>query len=193
MTHDDIGEFIADKMRKKGYPLVWANMRSVAVGEQPDVMAFRSMYDYVILEIKVSRSDFFADKKKPWRTGDVQGLGTERVYVTPPNLLKPSEIPYGWQLWEVHKQTHRTIVKVIKGQKRGKVPRWNGVGVEDGWVYPNCEPGEIYTFRDDHNINALFNWLSVIIRRIHQTGIDTSLFGNLDFMKSLGFYEDSYK
>lgn len=101
MTHDELGLFVADKMRKKGYPLVWANMRSSGVSEQPDVLAFKNFWDVVVLEVKVSRSDFLADKKKPHRQ-EGEGMGTERVYVTPPNLLKVSDIPYGWQLWEVH-------------------------------------------------------------------------------------------
>lgn len=190
MTHDEIGEFAAERMRKKGYPMVWANMRSIAAGEQPDVMAFKSMYDCVVIEVKVSRSDFLADKKKPWRNGTINGMGTERVYLTPPNLLKPSEIPYGWQLWEVHEQKSRTIIKVIKGMKKGKVLSWNKERMEDGWVYPNCEPGEIYHFRQTHNKESVSNWLVVIMRRIAQTGVDVSLFGNCEHMKNLGFYSD---
>ncbi len=190
MTHDEIGEFAAERMKKKGYPLTWSNMRSISCGEQPDVMAFKSMYDCVIIEVKVSRADFLADKKKPWRDGSVNGMGTERVYLTTPNLLKPEEIPFGWQLWEVHKQTNRTIIKVIKGMKRGKVPSWNGERMEDGWVYPNCEPGEIYHYRGTHNTEAVANWLTVIMRRISLTDVDVSLFGNCDHLKEIGIYKD---
>lgn len=67
VTHDDIADYGAEYLRRKGYPFSWSNMRSMWAGEQPDVMAIRSSSDVVIMEVKVSRSDFLADRKKHWR------------------------------------------------------------------------------------------------------------------------------
>lgn len=188
MTHDEMAEFAAERMRKKGYLMTWANMRSTSCNEQPDVMALKSLFDCVIIEVKTSRGDFFADRKKPWRNGEVNGMGTERIYFTPPNLLKPEEIPYGWQLWELHEgKTNR--IQVIKGMKRAKVPSWDGTTMVSGWVYPHCEDGEVYHFRDSHNVEAVNRWLLAIMRRISQSGVDVGLFGNADHLNDLGIFD----
>ena len=51
------------------------------------------------IEIKVTRSDFFADteeKRRPWRA-----VTDFFVYATPPGLVDPSEVPKDCGLWEV--------------------------------------------------------------------------------------------
>lgn len=188
MTHDEMADFAAERMRTKGYTMVWSNMRSTSCSEQPDVMALKSLFDCVIIEVKTSRGDFFADKKKPWRNGTVNGMGSERVYLTPPNLLKPEEIPYGWQLWELH-EGKRNIIRVIKGKKRGKTPSWDNTRMIDGWVYPYCKDGEIYHFRKSHNKDAINSWLLAIMRRISQSGVDIGLFGNAEHLSKLGIFD----
>lgn len=49
----------------------------------------------VIVEVKVSRSDFYADQSKPHRFDD-DALGRERWYLLPKGMLEPSKIPVGW-------------------------------------------------------------------------------------------------
>jgi hypothetical protein len=49
----------------------------------------------VVVECKVSRADFFADRKKPHRA---YGMGQKRFYLTPPALVDASEVPDGWGL-----------------------------------------------------------------------------------------------
>lgn len=192
MTHDEIAEFAAERMRKRGYHMSWANMRSVSCGEQPDVLALKNFNDVVVIEVKVSRADFFADRKKPWRKAHHGGIGTERIYLTPPDLLRPEEIPYGWQLWEVHGKK-RKIIKVIKGRKVAKVPAWNYEetgNLEDGYIYPYCEkPSEIYHFRKIQNRAELFSWLLVIMRRLAKSGVEVEKFGNCEHMKEMGVFD----
>jgi hypothetical protein len=192
LSHDEIAEFAADKMRKKGYLMTWANMRSLNVGEQPDVMAMKHLNDVVVIEVKVSRSDFFADKKKPWRNGEVKGIGTERVYLTPPGLLQVSEIPYGWQLWEVHPFGKRYIIRVIKGEVVKQVKKLGECYSSTCYHYPNMEnPKEHHYFRDndlDCKRSASM-WLISIMRRIAQSGVDIYQFNDAKFLKESGVFK----
>ena len=68
-------------------------------GEQPDAIGWR--YGLTLLcEAKVSRADFLADRKKPWRARPELGMGDWRFYVAPAGMLQPDEIPEGWGLLE---------------------------------------------------------------------------------------------
>lgn len=75
-------------------------------GEIPDAIGFRSHTEHlggsVVCEVKVSRSDFLADAKKPHRNGEVLGVGQHRFYVAPQGLIKPDELPKDWGLVEVN-------------------------------------------------------------------------------------------
>lgn len=85
-------------------------------GEIPDAIGFRAHTEYlsgsVVCEVKVSRSDFLADAKKPHRNGEVLGVGQHRFYVAPQGLIKPDELPRNWGLVEV---TNRGGTKCIVG------------------------------------------------------------------------------
>ena len=168
MTHDEIADFCADRLKGRGYPLAFSNCTSAIHGEQPDVLGLNAYGRSIVVEVKVSRSDFFADKKKPWRK-DGCGMGDTRVYLTPKDLLSPCEIPFGWELWEVHGEK-RKVIKVIKGQKkvtkkdsRGLVP-WSITAYE----YPNMEDGEFNHFKrhgKDKNYREELTWMIKIMRR----------------------------
>lgn len=53
-----------------------------------------------LIEVKVSRSDFLADKKKPHRLLSNNGMGRHRYFLTPKGLISPDELPDGWGLLE---------------------------------------------------------------------------------------------
>lgn len=94
-------------LRKNGFPVTYTEIRSQNSREEPDIIGFNSKSS-IIIEVKVSRQDFFADKKKPERSEG--GLGVYRFYMIPQGLLKPDKIPNGWGLLEVVKnKVHPTI------------------------------------------------------------------------------------
>ena len=68
--------------------------------EQPDVIGWRG-WESTVVEVKVSRSDFAADRRKPFRQSAGAGMGRRRWYLTPVGLLERSEPPAGWGLAEV--------------------------------------------------------------------------------------------
>lgn len=94
----------------KGCRVVAAELRS-GIFEEPDAIGWSSYGASILIECKVSRSDFFADRKKS-RTG----VGREKWYLTPPGLVKPHEVPEGWGLAEYRPSNHPSgyFVKVVK-------------------------------------------------------------------------------
>ena len=70
-------------------------------GEMPDAIGWKRASHSVLIECKVSRADFLADRDKPFRHASHQGLGCERFYLTPSHLLEAKELPTGWGLLEV--------------------------------------------------------------------------------------------
>lgn len=55
--------------------------------EQPDVIGFNANGSFV-LEVKTSRADFLADKKKPFRLIPSDGMGDWRFFIDPKGLIK---------------------------------------------------------------------------------------------------------
>lgn len=72
-------------------------------GETPDAIGYRftgTMLDgTVVVEVKTSRADFLADRKKPHRISG--GMGDWRYFMAPQGLIKPEELPDKWGLLEV--------------------------------------------------------------------------------------------
>lgn len=67
--------------------------------ENTDVWGYDG-YVTAVIEVKVSHSDFLADKKKWWRTQAKPELqaGNLRWYLCPEGIIKPEELPEGWGL-----------------------------------------------------------------------------------------------
>lgn len=75
--------------------------QSCASGEVPDAIGWKRRCHSVVVECKISRADFLADREKPWRERPQTGMGCERFYLTPGELLGAAEIPSGWGLLEL--------------------------------------------------------------------------------------------
>jgi hypothetical protein len=70
-------------------------------GEMPDAIGWKRACHSVLIEGKVSRADFLADRDKLFRQKPEIGVGCERYYLTPRGLLRTEELPTGWGLLEV--------------------------------------------------------------------------------------------
>jgi hypothetical protein len=97
-THSDLVE-IAYKwvMKNASCGFAFKEFKSLAE-EQPDVIGFGSSGHSVLIECKASRSDFLADKRKPFRVNPQLGMGSQRLYCCPAGLIKVDELPEGWGL-----------------------------------------------------------------------------------------------
>lgn len=72
--------------------------------EIPDVIGFGGWEHSVLIECKVSRSDFLSDKNKSFRKDPKLGMGTQRLYCCPTGLIKINELPEGWGLIYVNEK-----------------------------------------------------------------------------------------
>ena len=77
-----------------------------ANSEIPDVIGFSS-WESMVVEVKVSRTDFLKDKKKKHRS---KGMGKRRYYCCPAGLIKITEIPENWGLLYVSEKGKCTCV-----------------------------------------------------------------------------------
>lgn len=75
--------------------------QACASGEMPDAIGWKKACHSVLVECKASRSDFLADRDKPFRQQPETGVGCERYYVAPRGLIRIDELPVGWGLLEV--------------------------------------------------------------------------------------------
>jgi len=69
-------------------------------GEMPDAIGWKGRCHSVLVECKVSRPDFLADRVKPWRQNPETGVGGERYYLAPTGMISLAELPAGWGLLE---------------------------------------------------------------------------------------------
>jgi len=77
--------------------------QACASGEMPDAIGWKQACHSVLVECKVTRADFLADRAKPFRQKPEKGVGSERFYLTPPALIKREELPAGWGLLELRR------------------------------------------------------------------------------------------
>ena len=70
-------------------------------GEMPDAIGWKKACRSVLVECKVSRADFVADRDKPFRQRPEIGVGCERYYLAPRGLVSIEELPASWGLLEV--------------------------------------------------------------------------------------------
>ncbi len=91
-------------------------------GETPDVIAFQNESS-ILIECKVSRSDFLSDKKKLFRIYESSGMGDLRYFAAPPGIIEPSDLPPGWGLLVIERHVCRERVSptLKKANKRSEV------------------------------------------------------------------------
>lgn len=76
--------------------------------ETPDVIGFHGAGDSILIECKVTRSDFLADKHKIFRRVEETGVGDVRYFAAPPGVIEVDDLPEGWGLMHVHDHQMRT-------------------------------------------------------------------------------------
>lgn len=110
--HDQLCIRAAKYLKNNGFGVVFDDryQASTGSGEYPDAIGFRNGTSCLI-EVKVSRSDFLADKKKHFRSDPSIGMGDWRFYMCPPNMIEADELPQGWGLLYAHNK----IIKNVHG------------------------------------------------------------------------------
>ena len=109
MTHEKLVERAVAWLRSYGCGVVLSE-QTCASGETPDAIGWKRACHSVVVECKITRADFLADREKPFRRKPEAGMGCERYYFAQAGLLKSAELPAGWGLLEVHgREVHRAL------------------------------------------------------------------------------------
>lgn len=102
MTHAQLVDRAVRWLRGYRCGVVLSEQACVS-GEMPDAIGWKRACHSVLIECKVTRADFLADRAKPFRQKSERGVGSERFYLTPPTLVKIDELPAGWGLLELRR------------------------------------------------------------------------------------------
>ncbi len=78
-------------------------------GEMPDAIGWKKVCHSVLVECKISRADFLADREKGFRQMPETGVGCERFYLAPRGLIRSEELPAGWGFLEVSGREIETV------------------------------------------------------------------------------------
>jgi hypothetical protein len=113
MTHAQLVEKAVQWLRAYRCGVVLSEQACVS-GEMPDAIGWKRANHSVLIECKISRADFLADRDKPFRQQQELGLGCERFYLTPAALLHLNELPPGWGLLELRQRK----VEVVRRSAR---------------------------------------------------------------------------
>lgn len=107
-------------------------------GEIPDAIGFRTAAEdegSVIVEVKVSRADYLADRAKAHRKDGALGMGLYRYFMAPEGIISVQELPKGWGLVEV---SPRGVLRVLAGHvtvKRVEQAAWRHQrAIEREWL-----------------------------------------------------------
>jgi hypothetical protein len=86
--------------------------------ENPDVIGWVMGAGSVLIECKLSRSDFLKDAAKTVRKNPRAGMGHRRYYLCPPDLIQVKDLPPKWGLlWATSGQI------IVKREARGHPER----------------------------------------------------------------------
>jgi hypothetical protein len=109
MTHSLLVRKAVEWLRRYRCGVVLSEQACMS-GEMPDAIGWKKACHSVLVECKVSRADFLADRSKPFRQRSELGVGNERFYLVPRGLILPEELPSGWGLLEYHSRQVNMLV-----------------------------------------------------------------------------------
>jgi hypothetical protein len=114
MTHSALVELAVRWLRTSYRCGIILSEQSCCTGEIPDVIGWKGACRSVLVECKVSRADFLADRNKPWRMEAAGALGCERYYMSPAGLISTAELPAGWGLLQARGRKVEVVVACSK-------------------------------------------------------------------------------
>lgn len=130
MTHTEVIDIVYPFVLKRfGCGVAFKELKTIS-SECADVIGFGSYQHSILVEVKISRSDFHADKKKTFRIRPQNGIGRFRFYACPERLIKPEDLPFNWGLiWIVNGKCEVIVnpyAKTTKGNIfSGGFDKWN--------------------------------------------------------------------
>jgi hypothetical protein len=121
LTHHEVVARVAKWVQRHHSKVVIRDPFRAATDEQPDVIAWRLQCS-ILIECKVSRSDFLCDKNKAFRKKPEKGMGDWRFYACPPGVINVDDLPDKWGLLWVYPKTVRKIHGWPPNSRWGHIP-----------------------------------------------------------------------
>ena len=87
---------------------------ATAADENPDVIGWAPEAGSVLIECKLSRADFLRDAAKGVRKDPRTGMGHQRYYLSPPEVIQIGDLPPKWGLLWAEKG-HVTVKRKPRG------------------------------------------------------------------------------
>ena len=113
ITHAELVRRAATWLRsRQRCSVIITEASSGYVGEIPDALGWRSWGISVLVECKVSRADYYADRSKKSRK-KATPLGAVRYYMAPVGVIAPESLIDGWGLVEVSRCRNGKLRAVI--------------------------------------------------------------------------------
>ena len=109
ITHDILVKAAGKWLMKFGCGIVFEEFKSCN-REIPDAIGWKDGYS-ILIEAKISRSDFLTDFKKPHRIDPEKGMGNYRLFICEKDLIEPEELPVGWGLLYINIKTGKVRKK----------------------------------------------------------------------------------
>lgn len=122
-THKQLARRISHWLQFSRKCNVVATELSTQVQETPDAIGWHGPGYSILVECKMSRADFHADKIKNFRHYEELGMGDERYFATVPGVIVEDDVPDGWGLLVVNEN----CVRQIKDAVRKKANKQNEV------------------------------------------------------------------
>lgn len=122
-THKALTRRMSQYLKGNKHATVVFTELSTSTGETPDVIGWFGVSggQSILIECKVSRSDFLADQQKSFRLLEESGVGDFRYFAAPCGVISPEEIPEGWGLFEVTQyRTHEVVKPAVKPADKRK-------------------------------------------------------------------------
>lgn len=120
MTHAVLVRLAEQWLRTRYRCGIVLSEQSCASGETPDVIGWKGACRSVVVECKISRADFLADREKPFRKNPELAMGCERFYLAPQGLIAANELPSKWGLLECKGREVRMAVKPCRKNQRSQ-------------------------------------------------------------------------
>jgi hypothetical protein len=113
VTHANLVSSAVAWLRRYRCGVVLSEQACVS-GEMPDAIGWKKACHSVLVECKMTRGDFLADRAKRFRQQPETGVGSERYYLAPPGLIEAEELPSGWGLLEACGREIKTTKRSAK-------------------------------------------------------------------------------
>jgi len=163
MTHAELCER-AERWLKSNGCSVTASEIATGTSQQPDAIGFRNFgLETWLIECKVSRSDFRADRKKHHQSTPEKSIGSHRWYMTPAGLLSAHDLPEGWGLLEVANDR----VRIIKGSPKSVKTSWDQEA--NKIIVHEPKSGRAHVFKERNHSAEMAILYSIARRMVEQS------------------------